>query len=84
MTETKETFVSERSNRIDFLFWTGYKMIAVEISGDGPSHISSTHVEKDRKFMHANIMIIHITNDEIDTYGIDVVRKLLPKEIISW
>lgn len=84
LTEDKNTFVSDKSNRIDFLFWTGSKMIAVEISGAGPSHIGDYHIERDRKFAHADIKIIHITNNEIDTLGSKVIERLLTEDIIFW
>jgi hypothetical protein len=84
LTEDRSTFVSDKSNRVDFLFWTGRKLIAVEIDGKGPSHISQSHIEKDRKFAHADIKIIHITNDEIDNIGPKVIERLLTQDIIFW
>lgn len=83
LTEDKDTFVSDTSNRVDFLFWTGCKMIVVEIDGLGPSHISQKHIEKDRKFVHADIQVIHITNDEIDTLKQKVIYRLLTEDIIQ-
>ncbi|WP_066065265.1 hypothetical protein [Neobacillus soli] len=89
LTEDENTFVSDRSNRIDFLFWNGRQIIIVEIDGDSPSHIEGeniayNHIIKDRKLQHAGIQTIHILNTEIDTLGEDVVKRLLPKEIIKY
>ncbi|MFD0675969.1 MULTISPECIES: hypothetical protein [unclassified Paenibacillus] len=81
-------FVSDTAHRIDFLFWTGEKVIAIEIDGDGPSHVNPSngiahqHIIRDRRFQYAGIQIIHILNSELDGLGWQVL-KLLPKEIIS-
>lgn len=87
LTEDEDTFVSEKSNRIDFLFWNGAKIILVEIDGDAPSHVQGNniaheHIIKDRKFQHVGVQIIHILNKEIDEHGVKVVERLLPKDIL--
>ena len=88
LTEDEDTFVSQKSNRVDFLFWNGEKIIIVEIDGDGPSHaegnsIAHEHIIKDRKFQHVGVQIIHILNKEIDEIGIEVIDRLLPIDILG-
>lgn len=73
-------FSPNRMLRVDFAFWTGNKLVAIEI--DGTSHIGSfTHVERDRLLLRAEVDVIHILNDEIDKYGVELIEKLLPQEI---
>ena len=69
--------------KVDFAFWTGKRVIAVEI--DGGSHIGSeNHVRKDRLLHRAGVEIIHILNDELTTHGIKAIEKLLPEEITHY
>ena len=82
LTEDSDTFVTKKSSRIDFLFWNGKKLVAAEIDGDSPSHETNAQVERDRKFVHARIPIIHITNQKIDKYGIKIITNLLTEDII--
>lgn len=64
--------------KVDFAFWTGERLVAVEI--DGGSHIGSDrHVTKDRMLQRAGVQVIHILNSEIIQHGTRVVSKLLPR-----
>lgn len=74
------SFVPSRMMKVDFAFWTGKRLIAVEI--DGGSHIGSeAHVEKDRLLQRAGVHVVHILNSEITKYGKKVVGRLLPQEL---
>jgi len=74
-------FYPERMFKVDFAFWTGDRIVAVEI--DGSSHIGDTkHVEKDRMLARAGVHVIHILNDEIDKHKDKAVRVLLPQDIL--
>lgn len=74
------TFAPTRMMKVDFVFWTGKRLVAVEI--DGGSHLGSeAHVEKDRLLQRAGVQVVHILNSEIRKYGIKVVERLLPDEI---
>jgi hypothetical protein len=73
-------FAPERMFKVDFAFWTGSRLVGVEI--DGGSHIGNArHVEKDRLLARAGVHLIHILNTEIDKHEGDVVEKLLPKSV---
>jgi hypothetical protein len=77
------SFVPSQMKKVDFAFWTGERLVAVEI--DGGSHIGSeAHVIKDRLLQRAGVQVIHILNSEITKYGTTVIKRLLPDEITSF
>jgi hypothetical protein len=77
------SFVPSRMMKVDFAFWTGMHLVAVEI--DGGSHIGSeAHVEKDRLLQRAGVQVVHITNSEIMKHGTKVIRLLLPEEVTKF
>ena len=81
--EDEYSFVPKRMMKVDFAFWTGRRLIAVEI--DGGSHIGSeSHIEKDRLLQRAGVGVVHILNSEIAKYGKKVVERLLPPEITQF
>lgn len=74
-------FSPDRMFKVDFAFWTGESIVAVEI--DGSSHIGNvSHVEKDRMLARAGVHVIHVLNSEIDEYKDFVIEALLPKNIV--
>lgn len=74
-------FRPENMRKVDFAFWTGQRFVAVEV--DGGSHVGSQdHVEKDRMLQRAGVHVIHILNRELDEFGQDVTRKLLPSDVL--
>ena len=76
------TFAPNRMMKVDFAFWTGKRLIAVEI--DGGSHIGSeSHIEKDRLLQRSGVHVVHILNNEIAKHGIKVIERLLPTEVTS-
>jgi hypothetical protein len=81
--EDHYAFAPTRMMKVDFVFWTGKRLVAVEI--DGGSHIGSeAHVEKDRLLQRAGVQVVHILNSEITKYGIKVVERLLPSEFTQF
>lgn len=77
------SFVPSRMMKVDFAFWTGKRLIAVEI--DGGSHIGSeAHVEKDRLLQRSDVHVVHILNGEITKHGQKVIRRLLPPELTDF
>lgn len=77
------SFVPERMVKVDFAFWTGTDIVAVEI--DGSSHIGSqNHVTKDRLLQRAGVNVIHILNDELLKHHDKVITKLMPPEISKY
>jgi hypothetical protein len=78
--DDKYSFVPSRMMKVDFAFWTGERLVAVEI--DGGSHIGSeAHVVKDRLLQRAGVHVIHILNSELTTHGSKIIKRLLPDEI---
>ncbi len=64
--------------KADFAFWTGDKVIAVEIDGDGKR--MSDVAPRERRYKDAGIEVVHILNSEIKQYG-PLIMNLLPKEL---
>ena len=77
------SFAPSRMMKVDFAFWTGKQLIAVEI--DGGSHIGNdSHIEKDRLLQRAGVHVVHILNSEVAKYGVKVIERLLPVEVTSF
>lgn len=77
------SFAPKNMVKVDFAFWTGRRIIAVEI--DGSSHVGSgSHVRKDRMLQRAGVTVIHILNGELREFGQQAVRALLPPDIIEF
>jgi hypothetical protein len=66
--------------RVDFGFWTGAQLIAVEIDGNEPSGYARD-IRRDRLLRRAEVDVIHILNTEIEKHAGGVIYMLLPKEI---
>jgi hypothetical protein len=77
------SFSPDRMFKVDFAFWTGSRLVAVEI--DGKTHIGSPqHIVKDRLMQRANVHVIHIMNEELVSHGLSAISQLLPPEIVAW
>lgn len=76
-------FAPQKMMKVDFAFWTGKRLVVVEI--DGSSHSGSeAHIQKDRILQRSGVHVIHILNSEISKYGMKVIRRLLPVEITKF
>lgn len=74
------SYAPENMVKVDFVFWTGRNIVAVEI--DGPSHAGSErHITKDRMLMRAGVTTVHILNSELRQHKEKVITNLLPKPI---
>jgi len=67
--------------RVDFGFWTGTRLVGVEIDGYEPEGYSRD-VRRDRLLRRADVDVIHILNTEIVKYTSKVVWSLLPSEVV--
>ncbi len=75
--------VPKRMVKVDFAFWTGTELVAVEI--DGASHIGNAdHIKKDRMLQRAEVTVIHILNEELMQHGREVLRLLPPSITEFW
>jgi len=73
-------FAPNKMMKVDFAFWTGKGLVAIEI--DGSSHSGSeAHIRKDRLLQRSGVHVIHILNNEISKYGMKVIDRLLPREM---
>jgi very-short-patch-repair endonuclease len=76
-------FAPNRMMKVDFAFWTGKRLVAIEI--DGRSHAGSEgHIQKDRLLQRSGVHVIHILNSEITKHGMKVIQRLLPPEITKF
>jgi hypothetical protein len=76
---SKQSYQPERMYKVDFAFWTGTRLVAVEI--DGGSHIGNpNHVIKDRMLSRAGVLVVHILNEELDQHSPYEIMKLLPHD----
>jgi hypothetical protein len=64
--------------KVDFAFWTGQKLIAVEIDGD--RKLLPDVVRRDRRYRDSGIEVVHILNSEVEELG-NSVMNLLPEEL---
>ncbi len=79
--EEFDEFVPPHMYKLDFLFWSGQRLLAVEI--DGPSHIGeATQVVRERNLQRAGVTVIHIMNGEIFEFGSKVITELLPHDLM--
>jgi hypothetical protein len=78
----EEDFTYEPTNnfRVDFGFWTGTALLAVEIDGNDPGGYAR-ELRRDRLLRRANVDIIHILNTEIELHGERVIDALLPESV---
>jgi hypothetical protein len=75
-------YIPQRMVKMDFAFWTGQKIVAVEI--DGASKPSASQVPRDRMLQRAGVELIHILNEEIVTFGSKIIESLLPISITKF
>lgn len=68
--------------KIDFAYWTGEKIIAVEI--DSSNQVSSEKLQRDRRLQRSRVSVVHILNSELMEYGTRTIERLLPKEITEY
>ncbi|XWK86387.1 MAG: hypothetical protein U7127_19480 [Phormidium sp.] len=66
--------------KVDFAFWTGNQMIALEIDSD--TKLLPEIVRRDRRYRNSGVEVVHILNSEIEEF-MSSVMNLLPKELKS-
>ncbi len=77
------SFPPERMVKVDFAFWTGQRILALEI--DGASHVGSEqHVVKDRLLKRAGVDVVHFLHSELLKHGKRLIMDLLPGQIVWW
>jgi hypothetical protein len=77
------SFVPDRMVKVDFAFWAGTDILAVEI--DGSSHVGSeSHIQKDRMLQRVGVPVFHILNAELLKHGQRVITHLLPPGVTHY
>jgi len=80
-------FEPDNNFRVDFGFWNGRNIIAVEIDGmPPPDKFKQEYIrdkQRDRMLRRANIDLVHILNNELDRFGKQAINALLPREIFK-
>ncbi len=76
----RDSFVAPDMLRVDFAFWTGRRLVAVEINKS--SEMGSPEVRrKDALLEQAGISVVHVLNYDLVRYGDRAIVSLLPPEI---
>lgn len=90
LTDDTFVFVPKHMFKVDFAFWTGHQVLAVEI--DGGSHYTERrpggdatddHIIRDRMLQRASVRVIHILNEELLKHP-DIIARLLPSPITEF
>jgi hypothetical protein len=68
--------------RMDFVFWNGKRLVAVEIDGSEPEGYARD-VRRDRLLRRAGIEVVHILNPELEKHGNRALQILLPRDILG-
>jgi hypothetical protein len=66
--------------KVDFAFWTGSKIIAVEIDSD--RKLLPDVIRRDRRYRESGVDVVHILNSEIEEFR-DSIIDILPEELKS-
>jgi hypothetical protein len=74
------TFEPNNNFRVDFGFWTGTKLVAVEIDGSEPEGYARD-IRRDRLLRRADVDVVHILNAEVEKHGQRLMVPLLPQSI---
>jgi hypothetical protein len=75
------SFEPTNNFRVDFGFWDGRRLVAVEIDGNDPGGYASD-VRRDRLLRRADVDVTHILNTEVMHNGFFAVTRLLPYELV--
>jgi hypothetical protein len=65
--------------RVDYGFWNGQQLVAVEIDGAEPAGYARD-LWRDRMLRRAGVDVIHILNIELEKHGERALTQLLPRE----
>jgi len=76
-------FQPDNNFRVDYGFWDGEKLIAVEIDGAEPSGYARD-IRRDRLLRRAGVDVIHILNLELDKHRGRALLQLLPDRFFGY
>jgi hypothetical protein len=81
LAETK-SYHPDNNFRVDYGFWNGEKLIAVEIDGAEPAGYARD-IRRDRLLRRAGVDVIHIMNLEIAKHKTRALIELLPRQFFG-
>lgn len=81
LAETK-SYQPDNNFRVDYGFWNGEKLIAVEIDGAEPAGYARD-IRRDRLLRRAGVDVIHIMNLEIAKHKTRALIELLPRQFFG-
>ncbi len=76
------TFDPQTNFRVDFGFWTGEQLVAIEIDGAKPQDYARD-LRRDRLLRRAGVDVINIHNLELERHRAQAIQQLLPKSILQ-
>jgi hypothetical protein len=79
----KVTYQPDNNFRVDYGFWNGEKLIAVEIDGGEPEGYAKD-VRRDRLLRRAGVDVIHILNLELAKHKARALAELLPRQLFGF
>jgi hypothetical protein len=77
------SFQPDNNFRVDYGFWDGEKLIAVEIDGAEPEGYARD-IRRDRLLKRAGVEVIHIMNTEIARHKAHALVQLLPRKFFGY
>jgi hypothetical protein len=77
-----ETYQPGNNFRVDYGFWNGEQLIAVEIDGAEPEGYARD-IRRDRLLRRAGVDVIHILNLELTKHKARALRELLPRQFFG-
>jgi hypothetical protein len=78
----KVSYQPDNNFRVDYGFWDGEKLIAVEIDGAEPAGYARD-IRRDRLLRRAGVDVIHILNLEIERHKARALVQLLPRRFFG-
>jgi very-short-patch-repair endonuclease len=77
-----ESYEPKNNFRVDFGFWDGQQLIAVEIDGAEPEGYAKD-IRRDRLLRRAGVDVIHILNLELERHKGRALDELLPAKFFG-
>jgi hypothetical protein len=77
-----ETYEPKNNFRVDFGFWDGERLTAVEIDGAEPAGYARD-IRRHRLLRRAGVDVIHIMNTELHKYKARALNELLPAKFFG-
>jgi len=79
----KMSYQPDNNFRVDYGFWNGEKLVAVEIDGAEPTGYAKD-IRRDRLLRRAGVDVIHITNFELAKHKARALVELLPRQFFGF